>query len=41
MQRQQRNVQKCMMHMQSCCFTNLKLLFFAILIAIAVTAVIG
>ena len=41
MQGQQRNVQKRMMHMQSCCFANLKLLFFAILIAIAVTVVVG
>ena len=36
MQRQQRNVQKSVMHMQSCCFANLNLLFFAILINIAV-----
>ena len=25
---QQRNVQKCMMHVQSCCFANLNLLLF-------------
>ena len=27
-QRRQRNVQKCLMHVQSCCFANLNILFF-------------
>ena len=32
-QRQLRNVQKSKMHVQSCCFANLKL-FFAVLVAV-------
>ena len=32
----QRNVQKSVMHLQSCCFTNLNLLLFAFLVAVAV-----
>ena len=35
-QRRQRNVQKSVMHVQSCCFTNLNLLLFAVLVAVAV-----
>ena len=34
--RRQRNVQKSLMHVQSCCFANLNLLFFAVLVAVAV-----
>ena len=34
--RRQRNVQESMMHVQSCCFVNLNLLFFAVLLAIAI-----
>ena len=36
MQRRQRNVQKSVMHVQSCCFTNLNLCFFAALLDVAV-----
>ena len=32
----QRNVQKSMMHMQSCCFANLNLLLFAVFVDVAV-----
>ena len=32
----QRNVQKSVMHVQSCCFVNLNLLFFAVLVDVAV-----
>ena len=35
-QRRLRNVQKGVMHVQSCCFTNLKLLVSAVLVAVAV-----
>ena len=35
-QRQLRNVQKNVMQVQSCCFANLTLLLFAVLIAVAV-----
>ena len=35
-QRRQRNVQKSVLHMQSCCFACLILCFFAVLVAIAV-----
>ena len=36
-QRRLRNVQKCVMHVQSCCSANLNLLlFFAALVAVAV-----
>ena len=36
MLRRQRNVQKRVIHVQSCCFTNINLLFFAILVDIAI-----
>ena len=35
-QRRQRNVQKSVLHVQSCCFACLILCFFAVLVAIAV-----
>ena len=35
-QRQQRNVQKSVMHVQCFCFANLNLLLFAVLVAVAV-----
>ena len=35
-QRRQRNVQKSVTRLQSCCFTDLKLFFFAVLVAVAV-----
>ena len=35
-QRRQKKVQKSVMDVQSCCFSNLNTLFFAILVAIAV-----
>ena len=35
-QRRQRNVQKNLIHVQSCCFANLNLLLFAVLVAVAV-----
>ena len=35
-QRRLRNVQKSMMHVQSCCFANLIYCFFAVLVAVAV-----
>ena len=35
-QRRQKKVQKSVMDVQSCCFSNLNILFFAILVAIAV-----
>ena len=35
-QRWLRNVQKSVMHVQSCCFTNINLLLFAVLVAVAV-----
>ena len=35
-QRRLRNVQKSVMHVQSCCFANLNLLHFAVLVAITV-----
>ena len=31
-----RSVQKCVMHVQSCCFANLNLLLFAVLVAVPV-----
>ena len=34
-QRRQRNVQKGVMHVQSCCFANLNQLLFAVLVAVA------
>ena len=36
MQRRQRNVQKSVMHVQSCCFANLNLVLFAALLDVAV-----
>ena len=36
MQRRQRNVQKKVMHVLSCCFANLNLLLFCVLVAVAV-----
>ena len=35
-QRRQRNVQTSVMHVQSCCFADLNLCFFAVLVAVAV-----
>ena len=35
-QRRQRNVQKKVMHVQSCCFANQTYRFFAVLVAVAV-----
>ena len=35
-QRRLRNVQKSVLHVQSCCFADLNLLFFAVLVAVAV-----
>ena len=35
-QRRQRNVQKSVMHVQSCCFANQTYCFFAVLVAVAV-----
>ena len=35
-QRRQRNVEKRVMHVQSCYFSNLNLLLFAVLVAVAV-----
>ena len=35
-QRQQRGVQKSVMHLQSCCFVYINLLLFAVLVAVAV-----
>ena len=35
-QRRQKKVQKSVMDVQSCCFSNLNILFFAILVAVAV-----
>ena len=35
-QRRQRNVQKSVMHVQSCCFANQTRCFFAVLVAVAV-----
>ena len=35
MQRRQRNVQKSVMHVQSCCFANQTYCFFAVLVAVA------
>ena len=35
-QRRRRNVQKSVMHVQSCCFANLTYCFFALLVAVAV-----
>jgi len=35
-QQRQWNVQKIVMHLQSCCFANLNLLIFAVLVAVAV-----
>ena len=35
-QRRQRNVQKKVMHAQSCCFANLNPLLFCVLVAVAV-----
>ena len=35
-QRRQRNVQKKVMHVQSCCFANQTCCFFAVLVAVAV-----
>ena len=40
-QRRLRNVQKSVMHVQSCCFVNLNLLlFFAIVVAVAVAVAV-
>ena len=36
MQGRQRNVQKSVMHVQSCCFANLNLLLFAVAVAVLV-----
>ena len=36
MQQRQRNVQKSVMHVQSCCFANLNLVLFAVLLDVAV-----
>ena len=36
MQRRQRNVQKSVMHVQSCCFANLNLLRYSVLFDVAV-----
>ena len=43
MGRRQRNVQKYVMYVQSCCFANINLLlfFFAVLVAVAVTVVVA
>ena len=38
-QRWLKNVQKSVMHVQSCCFTFINLLFFAVLVAVAVVVV--
>ena len=38
-QRWLQNVQKSVMHVQSCCFTFINLLFFAVLVAVAVVVV--
>ena len=35
-QRRLRNVQKSVMHVQRCCFANLNLCFFAVVVAVAV-----
>ena len=35
-QRRQRNVQKSVMHVQSCCFANPNLFHFAVLVAVTV-----
>ena len=35
-QLRQRNVQKSVMHVQSCCFANQTYCFFAVLVAVAV-----
>ena len=35
-QQRQRNVQKSVPHVQSCCFATLNLLFFAVFVAVAV-----
>ena len=35
-QRRQRNVQKSVMHVQSCCFANQTYCFFAVLVAVRV-----
>ena len=34
LQQQLRNVQKSMMHVQSCCFVNIKLLLLTVLVAV-------
>ena len=38
--RRQRNVQKSVMHVQSCCFHCLNLLFFVVLVAVVVVVVV-
>ena len=35
-QRRLRNVQKSVMHVQSCCFANINLLFFTVLVPVVV-----
>ena len=35
-QRQPRNVQKSIMHVQGCCFADMDLFLFAVLVAVAV-----
>ena len=35
-QRRLRNVQKCVMHVQRCCFADINVLLFAVLVAVAV-----
>ena len=40
-QQRERNVQKIVLHVQSCCFANLNLLIFAVLVAVAVAVAVA
>ena len=40
-QRQERNVQKIVMHVQSCCFADLKLLLFCLLVDVEHAVVVA